>query len=87
MTANDAVKRVEEKKESLHDGIINLVSNELAHKAKVQREYDESRAKIEAMVTTRVASSGAKIAATRDSLTAGLDATRDSSPIDVMGAF
>ena len=43
---------------------------------------DDNRASIEAMVKTRVAASDASIDATRSSLSAGFDATRDITAAD-----
>lgn len=80
MTAERKIKKSVAKKESLHDGIISLVANNLSKKAKIEKDQDEMRAKIEAVVTTRSTATDSKIAATRDSLQAGFDATRESLP-------
>ena len=50
LKAEQKIKKSVVKTESMHDGIISLVSDNLARKAKIETDQDEMRAKIEAVV-------------------------------------
>jgi hypothetical protein len=76
-------KQDEINKGSLSEGVIDLVSKNLAIRDKANKEHRESTATIAALVRTKAAASGAASEATRDSLSSGIEATRDPSPYDL----
>ena len=50
LKAEQKVKKSVAKTESMSDGIISMVSDNLARKAKIESDQDEMRAKIESVV-------------------------------------
>lgn len=50
LKATQKIKKSVAKQESMSDGIISMVSDNLARKAKVETDQDEMRAKIESVV-------------------------------------
>jgi len=69
------------KQEEVPGGLIDLMSKAIAKKAKTDEERAENRNKIETMVKTRIAASDSTQKTTRDALSAGFKATKETDPV------
>jgi len=57
-----------------------MITNALSRSAEIQKEKDDSRARVETNIGSKTTASSSRINATRDALTGGIDVTKDQSP-------